>query len=146
MSTGIKLCKAQTSKIIQSGGSFGSWLENLDKKVLTNVLIPFARDNLPRSVSNITSYAINKFERNVSGKEALRKRKRLPLFISNEDMNDIIKIKNSQEDLGVLFDGVTETVKHEIKKQEGRFLGAILASSAASLVQPMIFSAIKGIS
>ena len=115
MSTGIKLCKAQTSKIIQSGGSFGSWLENLDKKVLTNVLIPFARDNLPRSVSNITSYAINKFERNVSGKEALRKRKRLPLFISNEDMNDIIKIKNSQEDLGVLFDGVTETVKHEIK-------------------------------
>ena len=146
MSTGIKLCKAQISKIIQSGGSFGSWLENLDKKVLTNVLIPFARDNLPRSVSNITSYAINKFERNVSGKEALRKRKRLPLFISNEDMNDIIKIKNSQEDLGVLFDGVTETVKHEIKKQEGRFLGAILASSAASLVQPMIFSAIKGIS
>ena len=146
MSTGIKLCKAQTSKIIQSGGSFGSWLENLDKKVLTNVLIPFARDNLPRSVSNITSYAINKFERNISGKEALRTRKRLPLFISNEDMNDIIKIKNSQEDLGVLFDGVTETVKHEIKKQEGRFLGAILASSAASLVQPMIFSAIKGIS
>ena len=146
MSTGIKLCKAQISKIIQSGGSFGSWLENLDKKVLTNVLIPFARDNLPRSVSNITSYAINKFERNVSGKEALRKRKRLPLFVSNEDMNDIIKIKNSQEDLGVLFDGVTETVKHEIKKQEGRFLGAILASSAASLVQPMISSAIKGIS
>ena len=146
MSTGIKLSKAQTSKIIQSGGSFGSWLENLDKKVLTNVLIPFARDNLPRSVSNITSYAINKFERNISGKEALRTRKRLPLFISNEDMNDIIKIKKSQEDLGVLFDGVTETVKHEIKKQEGRFLGAILASSAASLVQPMISSAIKGIS
>ena len=146
MSTGIKLCKAQISKIIQSGGSFGSWLENLDKKVLTNVLIPFARDNLPRSVSNITSYAINKFERNISGKEALRTRKRLPLFISNEDMNDIIKIKKPQEDLGVLFDGVTETVKHEIKKQEGRFLGAILASSAASLVQPMIFSAIKGIS
>ena len=146
MSTGIKLCKAQTSKIIQSGGSFGSWLENLDKKVLTNVLIPFARDNLPRSVSNITSYAINKFERNISGKKALRTRKRLPLFISNEDMNDIIKIKKSQEDLGVLFDGVTETVKHEIKKQEGRFLGAILASSAASLVQPMISSAIKGIS
>ena len=31
-------------------------------------------------------------------------------------MNDIIKIINSLEDLGELVDGVTETVKHEIKK------------------------------
>ena len=33
-------------------------------------------------------------------------------FISNEDMNDIIKIKNSLEDSNVLIDGITETVKH----------------------------------
>ena len=32
MSANIKLSKAQTSKIIQSGGSFGSWLANLGKK------------------------------------------------------------------------------------------------------------------
>ena len=32
MSTDIKLGKAQISKIIQSGGSFGSWLANLEKK------------------------------------------------------------------------------------------------------------------
>ena len=31
MSTDIKLSKAQISKIIQSGGSFGSWLANLGK-------------------------------------------------------------------------------------------------------------------
>ena len=37
------------------------------------------------------------------------------LFILNEDMNDIINIKKSLEDLGVLIDWVTETVKHEIK-------------------------------
>ena len=30
-------------------------------------------------------------------------------------MNHIIKIIKSLEDLGVLIDGVTETVKHEIK-------------------------------
>ena len=36
-------------------------------------------------------------------------------------MNDIIKIIKSLENLGVLTDGVTDTVKHEIKKQEGRF-------------------------
>ena len=32
MSTDIKLSKAQTSKIIQWGGSFGFWLANLGKK------------------------------------------------------------------------------------------------------------------
>ena len=35
------------------------------------------------------------------------------LFISNEDMDDIIRIINSLEDSRVLIDGVTETVKHE---------------------------------
>ena len=61
MSTDIKLSKTQISTIIQSGGSFGSWLGNLDKKVLTNVaIISFDRD-LPGLVSNITSNAINEF-------------------------------------------------------------------------------------
>ena len=52
-------------------------------------------------------------------------------------MNDIIKIIKSLEDSGVLIDGVTQTVKDEIKKQEGGFLGALLAPLAASLVQPV---------
>ena len=38
-------------------------------------------------------------------------------------MNDIIKIIKSLEDSSVLIDGVTETVKHEIKKtREADFL------------------------
>ena len=60
-------------------------------------------------------------------------------------MNDIIKIIKSLEDSGILIDGATETVKHEIKKQEGRFFGALLAPLAASLVQPVISSVVKGI-
>ena len=36
MSTDIKLSKAQISKIIQSGRSLGSWLDNLGQKALTN--------------------------------------------------------------------------------------------------------------
>ena len=55
MSTDIKLSKAQISKIIQSGGSFGSWLGNLGKKALTNIAIPLTKDNLPGLVSNLTS-------------------------------------------------------------------------------------------
>ena len=61
-------------------------------------------------------------------------------------MNDITKIIKSLEDLGVLIDGVTETVKHEIKKQEGGFIGALLAPLAASLVQPVISLVVKSIS
>ena len=61
-------------------------------------------------------------------------------------MDGIIKIIKLLEDFGVLIDGITETVKHEIKKQEGEFRGAVLAPLAASFVQPMISSVIKGIS
>ena len=48
-------------------------------------------------------------------------------------MNDIIKMRKSLEDLGVLIVGVLETVKHEIKKQEDGFLEALLAPLAAPL-------------
>ena len=63
MSTDIKLSKAQICKIIESVGSFGSWLGNLEKKALTNIAIPRARENLPWSVDNLPSTAINKYER-----------------------------------------------------------------------------------
>ena len=76
----------------------------------------------------------------------MRAGKGFTLFISNEDVNDIIKIIKSLEDSGILIDGFTETVKHEIRKQERRFLGALLASLVASLVQPVISSVVKGIS
>ena len=113
MSTDIKLSKTQISTIIQSGGYFGSWL---GKRALTNITIPLARDNLSGILSNLTSNAINKFERKRSSKRAVRAGKRFTLFILNEDINDIIKIIKSLEDSGVLIDGVTETVKHETKK------------------------------
>ena len=61
-------------------------------------------------------------------------------------MNDIIKIIKSLEDPSVLIHRVTETVKDEIKKQEGVFLRALLAPLAASVVQPVISSVVKGIS
>ena len=63
MSTDTKVSKAQISKIIQSGGFFYSWLGNLGKGALTNIAILLARDNLPILVSNLTSNAINKFEK-----------------------------------------------------------------------------------
>ena len=71
-------------------------------------------------ITNLTSNAINKFERKISGKGAVRAGKAFILFISNEDMDHIIQIIKSLEDSSVLIDEITKTVKHEIKK-EGHF-------------------------
>ena len=146
LTTDKKLGKAQISKIIQPGRSFGSWLGNLGKKALTNTAIPLARDNLPGLVRNLNSNAVNKFYRKISGKGAVRAGKVFTLFISNEDLNDIIKIIKSLEDSGVSINGVTEIVKDEIRKHEDKFLGALLAPIAAYLVQPVMSSVVKGIS
>ena len=62
-----------------------------------------------------------------------------------EDINDIINVIKSLKNSGVLIDGVTETVKYEIKKQKCGFLGALLAPLAVSIAQPVIFSVVKGI-
>ena len=80
----------------------------------------------------------------MNGKGAARAGKGFTLFILGEDMNHIIKILKPLENSGVLTDGVTETANDEIKKQEGEFLGALLAPFAASLVQPVIASGVKG--
>ena len=76
----------------------------------------------------------------------MRVGKRLTLFIWKENMNDNIKIIKSLENSCVLIDGVTKIVKHEIRKQEGGFLRVLLAALAASFVQPVISSVVKGIS
>ena len=119
---------------------------NLGEKVITDLDIPLVRNNLPGLVSNIPANAKSKFERKISRKSCVREGKEFTLFISNEDMNDIIKIIKPLEDSNVLIDSIIETVKHEIKKQEGGFLRDLLASLAASLVQPNISSVVKNIS
>ena len=49
------------------------------------------------------------------GEGVVKAGKGIPLVISNEDIDDIIRIIKSLERSGVLIDGVIETVKHEIK-------------------------------
>ena len=79
------------------------------------------------------------------GKGQREQKKGFILFISNNYIDDIIKIIKSLDDSSVLIDGVTETVKHEIKKQEGGFAGAVVAPLAASFVQPVVSSVVKDI-
>ena len=119
-----KISKTQISKIIQSGGSLGSWLGNLGKKTLANIVIPLPRDNVSGLVIKLTSNeSMNQFERKISGKGIVRAGKGSTLFISNGDINDIITIIKLLEDLCVLIDGAIETVKHEIKNKKADFSG-----------------------
>ena len=41
--------------------------------------------------------------------------------MSNDEIEDIIKIEESLEDSGLMLKGVTETAQNEIKEQKGRF-------------------------
>ena len=56
------------------------------------------------------------------------------LIISNDEIEDIIKIFQSLEDSGLLLVGVTETVQNEVKKQKGGFLSMLLGTLGATLL------------
>ena len=48
------------------------------------------------------------------------------LVISNEEMNDIMKIVQALEDSNILLKGVSETIKNETKEQKVGFLSMLL--------------------
>ena len=65
------------------------------------------------------------------------------LIISNEEMNEIMKIVQALEDSNILLKVVTKTIKNETKKQKGVFLSMLLSTLGASLLGT--FLAWKGI-
>lgn len=94
---------------------------------------------LPKLATKATSSVLDKLGRNISGQGAVRAGKG---FISNEDKDDIIRIVKSLEKSGLIIDIAIETLKHEIKIQEGGFACA-LAPTASSLMQPVASSLIN---
>ena len=56
------------------------------------------------------------------------------LIISNEEMNDIMKIVQALEDSNILLKGVTKTIKNETKEQKAGFLSMLLRTLGASLL------------
>ena len=50
------------------------------------------------------------------------------LLISNEEINDIIKIIKSLQESGSLIKGISETIKNKAKEQKGGFLGMLLGT------------------
>ena len=70
----------------------------------------------------------------VSGKCPSHLANRTILIISNEEMNDIMKIVKSLEESGLLIKGVSETIKNEAKEQKGGFVEMLLGTLGASLL------------
>ena len=60
------------------------------------------------------------------------------LIISNEEMNDIMKIVQALEDSGVLLKGVTKIIKNETKEQNEGFLSILLDTLGASLLADLL--------
>ena len=137
LSTYIKLSKTHLSKVIQSGGFLGRLLGPLLKTelpLIKNVIKPLAKIVLiPLGLTTAASARDAGIH-----KKILRSGHNYPLsatlIISNNEMEDIIKIVKSFEDSGLLLKGVTETVQNEVKKQKVGILSLLLATLGASLL------------
>ena len=128
ISTDIKLSKAQISKMIQSGGFLGSLLSKIAGPLM-KVAVPLAKNVLaPLGITAAASAIDGTIQKkiHVSGTTTL--------IISNEEMNDIMKIVQALKDSNILLKGVAKTINNETKKQKGGFLSMLLGTFGASLL------------
>ena len=128
--TDIKLSKTQLSEMIQSGGFFGRLLGALLKiglPLIKNVIKPLAKSALiPLGLTAAVSTADAGIHKKILGSghnnnnhnNNYNNNNNTVLIISNDEIEDIIKIVRSLEDSGLLLKGVTETVQNEVKEQK----------------------------
>ena len=109
MSTDLKLSKAQISRIIQFGGFLGSLLSKWAGPLM-KVAVTLSKNVLASLEITAAASAID---------EGIQRKKYMVLeqhFISNEEMNDIMKTVQALEDSNILLKGVTKTIKNETKE------------------------------
>ena len=122
--------------MIQSGGFLGRLLGSFLKTglpLIKNVIKPLAKSiSIPLGLTAAGSAADAGIHKKILGSE------NRTLIISNDDIEDIIKIVKSLEDSGLLLEGVTETVQNEVKEQKGGFLSMLLGTLGASLLENIL--------
>ena len=91
---------------------------------------------MPLELTAVASAADIAFHKKVfgSGTRPLDLAKQTRLIMSNEEMNDIMKIVKSLEESTLLIKDVIETIQNEAKEQKGRFLSMLLGTLGASLL------------
>ena len=139
----IKLSKTQLSKMIQSGGFLGKLLGPLLKTglpLIKSVIKPLAKSVLiPLGLTAAASAADAGIHKKILGSG-----NSTTLIISNDEMDDILKIVKSLEDSGLLLKGVSETIQHEAKEQRGGFLSMLLGTLGASLLGDILSKGLSG--
>ena len=134
----IKLSKTQLSKMIQSGGFLGNLLGKLAGPLM-KVAMPLAKNVLaPLGLSAAMSAIDGSIKKKMLGSGATT------LPISNDEMDDILKIVKSLENSGVLLKGVSETIQHEAKEQRGGFIGMLFGTLGASLLGDVLSKGLSG--
>ena len=137
-STDIILSKTQLSKMIQSGGFLGNLLGRLAGPLM-KVAMPLAKNVLaPLGLSAAMSAIDGSIKKKMLGSGTTT------LIISNDEMDDILKIVKSLEDSNVLLKGVSETIQHEAKEQRRGFLGMLLDTLGASLLGDRLSKGLSG--
>ena len=123
--------------MIQPGGFFGRLLGPLLKTglpLIKNVIKSLAKNVLiPLGLTAAASAADAGIHKKVLGSGD-----NTTLIISNDEMEDIIRIVKSLEDSGLLIKGVTETVQNEVKEQNGGFLSILLGTLGPSLLGSLL--------
>ena len=125
--TDMKLSKPQMKKIIQSGGFLGKLLIKLAGPLM-KVALPLAKNILaPLGLTAAMSAIGGSIQKKIHGSG-------VKLINEQDDMKDIMKIIKALEDSGILFKGVSKTIKNETKEQRGGFLSMLLGTLGASLL------------
>ena len=106
MSTDLKFSKAQISKIIQSDGFLGFLLSKLAGPLI-KVALPLAKNILAPLGITVAASAID-----AGIKKKIHGSGTTTLIISDEEMNDIMKIVQGPEDSNILLKGITDTIKN----------------------------------
>ena len=114
--------------MMQSGGFLGNLLSKLAGPLM-KVAMPLAKNVLaPLGLTAAMSAIDGSIKKKMLGSGTTT------FIISNDEINDIIKIFKSLEDSGVLLKGISETIQHEAKEQRGGFLSVLLGTLGASLL------------
>ena len=127
------LLKGTTRKITIQEGRFLNFLRPLmtaGLSLMKTVLTTLAKSVLfPFELSAGMSATVAAIQKKIVNQEL-----QPGLIISNEEMEDIMKIVKSLEESGLLIKGISKTIENEAKEDKGGFLSTILGALGASLL------------
>ena len=125
-------------------------LTKMQKGEFLKFLIPLLKSGLPLLKSVVKPLGMLGLTAAASATDAAINKKILgsgnhaTLIISNNDMQDLLKTVKSLEDSGILLNGITETVKNEVKEQKGGFLSMLLGTLGASMLGDLLTEKLSG--